>query len=60
MKKNNSQRTAIEKFQISKTYVSKTFETRSGYLQIFEENENESMSQKVHKINIFEVNQTTF
>ena len=38
--KNNSQRTAAEKFQISKTCVSNILKRKSEYLQRFEENEN--------------------
>lgn len=58
--KNNSQRTAAEKFQISKTCVSNILKRKSEYLQRFEENENESMSRKIRKTNNFEVNQATF
>lgn len=58
--RNNSQRAAAEKFQISKTCVSNIFKRKSEYLQRFEENENESRSRKIRKNDNFEVNTATF
>ena len=56
--KNNSQKTAAEKFHVRKTCVSSELKRKLEYLQRFKENE--SRSRKIRKIDNFEMNQATF
>lgn len=57
---NNSHRAAAERFQISKTCVSKINKRRSEYLQRSEENENATRSRKIRKTSNYDINQASF